>query len=112
MGDRVNFVFRQSDNKAVVLYSHWGWTSRHEDLAASLGHAYPRWQDESYCVRMIISHYLQNDLLKETGYGISAIDLDKGGLNHLADDYVLIDLEAMTVDDKPYSAYIAYHLTT
>lgn len=112
MGDRVNFVFAQEDGNAVVLYSHWGWTGRHEDLAAALGHAYPRWEDESYCVRMAISHLLADDLRSELGYGIFAININDGGLNHLADDYVVIDLANKTADGKPFAAYIAYHLTT
>ena len=48
MGACCTFVFKQSKNQAVALYSHWGEDTMYEDLAAALQHAAPRKGDESY----------------------------------------------------------------
>ena len=70
MGARCTFVFKTSEDHAVALYSHWGEDSMYPDLAAALEHARPRWNDESYATRMVISHLLQHNILDETGFGI------------------------------------------
>ena len=36
MGARCTFVFKQSEDLAVALYSHWGEDSMYEDLAQAL----------------------------------------------------------------------------
>ena len=57
MGARINFIFKESDNRpAVVLYSHWGETEWQRDLAMALEHSKPRWIDDSYATRMMISY--------------------------------------------------------
>ena len=42
MGARCTFVFKQSEDLAVALYSHWGEDGMYEDLAKALQHAAPR----------------------------------------------------------------------
>ena len=42
MGARCTFVFKQSEDLAVALYSHWGEDSMHSDLAQALQHAVVR----------------------------------------------------------------------
>ena len=74
MGARCTFVFKQSEDRAVALYSHWGEDSMYSDLAAALAHAAPRKGDESYYVRMAISYLIQDSILDETGFGIYACD--------------------------------------
>lgn len=108
MGDRVNFVFKEGDDQPVlVLYSHWGWTSRHEDLAAALNHAKPRWGDTSYANRMVISWMLNGQLMDETGYGIYALAPDK--LSELWDDCVTIDWANKMVDGHEFDKYINFY---
>jgi hypothetical protein len=95
MGARINFVFKDSDaHPAVVLYSHWGETEWQRDLAMALEHAKPRWSDDSYATRMIISYLIQDSVLEETGFGIYAVN---GPNYELGDDTVIVDLLNKTV---------------
>lgn len=75
MGARINFVFKASDSyPSVVLYSHWGETEWQRDLAMALQHSEPRWIDETYATRMMISYLMQDSILEETGFGIYAVN--------------------------------------
>lgn len=111
MGARVNFVFKQSDGNAVVLYSHWGEDSWSDDLAMALKHAAPRRGDESYYIRNAISYFLQDNLMSETGFGISAYANpdDLGFMDHP----ILIDLLNQTISDETgthsIDSFIQYH---
>lgn len=111
MGARTNFVFKQSRDLAVALYSHWGEDSRHSDLAAALNHAKPRLGDESYFIRMAISYLIQDSILDETGYGIYACSLNDLGF---MDTPIVIDLTNNTVSDDSgthsINSFIDYHL--
>lgn len=85
MGARCNFVFKQSEDMAVALYSHWDEDHMYELLAAALNHARPRIQmgDIAYATRMAISYIIKDQILEETGYGITAMDpSDQGFLDH------------------------------
>ena len=108
MGARINFVFKDREDKpAVVLYSHWGEDEWPRDLAMALDHARPRWTDEAYVTRMIISYLMQDSILEETGFGIYAIDGD--GLD-LGETTVLIDFTTNTVTDRvsvPFDKFVA-----
>ena len=72
MGARCTFVFKQSEDLGLALYSHWGEYDMHRDLAAALQHAAPRSGDESYYIRMAVSHLLKDSILDETGFGLYA----------------------------------------
>ena len=110
MGDRVNFVLKDND-MAIVLYSHWGYTDRHTELADAVRHARPRWGDSSYCARMIISHLLKDDIDKEDGFGLYAMPMSQLP-NYTGDPCVVVDLVAQTVDvdgvQVPFSFYSGY----
>jgi len=95
MGARINFIFRESEDKpAVVLYSHWGETEWQRDIAMALEHSKPRWEDTSYFTRMMISYLIQDEILGETGFGIFAInDITQD----LGDDTVIIDMTNRTI---------------
>ena len=97
MGARINFVFKDDLNSAVVLYSHWGQTEWERDLAMAMNHAKPRWGDSSYATRMMISYLIQDSILEETGFGIYSIT----GTNYdLGEQTVVIDLINQTVTDS------------
>jgi len=112
MGARCTFVFKQSEDLAVALYSHWGEDSMYEDLAQALQHAKPRSGDTEYYVRMAISYLMQDSVLDETGFGIYACDPnDLGFMDHP----ILIDLTDNTishdgVDHKSIDSFIEYNL--
>lgn len=95
MGARCTFVFKQSEDLATALYSHWGEDSMYQDLAAALQHAMPRLGDESYYIRMAISYLLQDHILDETGYGIYACNPNELYMDHP----IVIDLINRTVQD-------------
>jgi hypothetical protein len=113
VGARCNFVFKQSENMGVALYSHWGETNAHGDLAAALKHASPRKGDESYYIRMAISYLIQDSVLDETGFGIYAINPNDLGF---IDYPIVIDLVNHTVSDisgtHDIDKYIEYHLAS
>jgi len=95
MGARINFIFKDSDaHPAVVLYSHWGETEWQRDLAMALEHSKPRWSDDSYATRMMISYLIQDSVLEETGFGIYAI---KGTNFELGETTVVIDIAKETI---------------
>jgi hypothetical protein len=110
MGARCTFVFKQSEDLGIALYSHWGEDSMYQDLAAALRHAAPRKGDESYYIRMAISHLLQHSILDETGFGLYACDpSDQGFMDHP----ITIDLTDSTVgsgeDWHNIDEFINYH---
>ncbi len=70
MGDRANFGLKQSDGNTIFLYSHWGGEGMMNTLAEALASARPRWSDEGYATRIIISQIIGNDWKEETGYGL------------------------------------------
>jgi len=112
MGARCTFVFKQSEDLAVALYSHWGEDSMYQDLAQALQHAKPRSGDKEYYVRMAISYLMQDSILDETGFGIYACNPnDLGFMDHP----ILIDLTDNTishdgVDHKSIDSFIKYNL--
>ena len=107
MGARINFVFKDGSDSSVVLYSHWGQTDWQIDLAGALEHAKPRWSDSSYGTRMIISYFMQDSILDETGFGIYAISGNDFGLG---EQTVVIDFVNKTVTDNvsvPWDKFVA-----
>lgn len=110
MGARCTFVFKQSEDLAVALYSHWGEDSLHRDLALALQHAAPRLTDHSYGTRMAISYLLKDNILDETGYGIYACNPnDLGFMDHP----ILINLVNSTIEDETgihsIADFVNYH---
>ncbi len=112
MGARCNFVFKQSEDLTVTLYSHWDEDNMYTVLAHALQHARPRLQmgDIPYATRMAISYIIQDSILEETGYGIYAMDpSDQAFLDHP----ITIDLTDMTVgsgdDWHTIEEFISYH---
>ena len=95
MGARINYVFKDEDpHPSVVLYSHWGETVWQRDLAMALQHSKPRWADNAYGTRMMISYLMQDSVLEETGFGIYAVN----GPNYdLGEFTVVVDMTNQTI---------------
>jgi hypothetical protein len=112
MGARCTFVFKQKEDLAVALYSHWGEYDMYTDLAQALEHAAVRKGDTEYYTRMAISYLLKDSIMDETGFGIYACDPnDLGFMDHP----ILIDLTNNTishdgVDHKDIDSFINYNL--
>jgi hypothetical protein len=110
MGARCTFVFKQSEDLAVALYSHWGEDSMHSDLAQALQHAVLRKSDTEYYTRMAVSYLLKDSILDETGFGLYACNPNDLGF---ADHPILIDLTNNTITDETGShdidSFVNYH---
>jgi hypothetical protein len=110
MGARCTFVFKQSEDLGVALYSHWGEDSMHSDLAQALQHAVVRKGDTEYYSRMAVSHLLKDSILDETGFGLYACNPNDLGF---ADHPILIDLTNNTITDETGShdidSFVNYH---
>ena len=110
MGARCTFVFKQSEDLGVALYSHWGEDSMHSDLALALQHAAVRKSDTEYYTRMAVSYLLQDSILDETGFGLYACNPNDLGF---ADHPILIDLTNNTITDETGShdidSFVNYH---
>jgi len=97
MGARINFVFDDGTESLAVLYSHWGENTWQDDLAGAIFHAQIRRGDYSYFTRMVISHLIKDDLMRETGFGIFAIN--RSEINNNFDKTVVLDLLNNTLTD-------------
>ena len=73
MGDRRQVKF---EDMGIWYYTHWGGCKLIEDLKKAIRKAKSRWDDESYCLRIILSQLIGNDWDSETGHGISNQYLD------------------------------------
>lgn len=72
MGDRAVVGFKANPESPVIyLYSHWAGSDMDFLLAEALEKAEPRWSDDSYATRIVISHLIADDWKSLTGWGIS-----------------------------------------
>lgn len=78
MGDRANFGFKDRKGDTVFLYGHWAGHRMLENLADAVQAAEPRWTDESYATRIVISQLINDEWPSQTGWGIT--------INELADN--------------------------
>lgn len=92
MGDRGNVNVREdSSDKGVFLYSHWGGTELPRVVRQALDRGKNRWHDTPYLTRIIFCEMLldtiptnrgsdgfYDELVSETGFGISTEECDPG----------------------------------
>jgi hypothetical protein len=71
MGDRANFGFKQSNDETIVLYGHWAGHDMLSNLAEAVETARPRWTDESYATRIVISNLVGDNWHELTGWGLT-----------------------------------------
>lgn len=111
MGDRIVYTIKQDKDLSVNLYSHWGGYDRFINLAAALKAAEPRWNDSSYCTRIIVSQLIGDSWKDETGFGLWASNEDGAyGGDH---PDITINLVDKTVEDETgihdFNSFISYH---
>jgi hypothetical protein len=70
MGDRRHVVLHYGEGKDVYLYTHWRGSSLPVTVQETLEKRM-RWDDPPYLARMIFSEMIRDDVMSETGYGIS-----------------------------------------
>lgn len=113
MGDRIVYTIKQADGLSLNLYSHWGGYDRFLDLARALQAAQPRWTDENYAARIIVSQLIGEQWGSETGFGLWASKED----GHYGGDHqdIVIDIPNKTITDETgthtFEQFIMYHGT-
>ena len=76
MGDRANIEMIYNDGNKVYFYTHWGGYNLPEILKSAMIRGENRWNDEPYLARIIFSEMIKDNILDETGYGISTYICD------------------------------------
>lgn len=72
MGDRAVIGIKDNqDAPTLYLYSHWGGSSRYQDLFTAIEAASVREGDNSYFTRIFISRLVGDSWAGELGYGLS-----------------------------------------
>jgi hypothetical protein len=87
MGARTNFEL-QDQKGSVWLYSHWGGDDKSLMFAEALEHAKPRWGDSPYAIRMVISHFLKDNVFGDTGFGISSYESGEESYDPLCANFI------------------------
>ena len=112
MGDRIVYTIKQDKELSVNLYSHWGGHDRFINLAVALKAAEPRWNDMSYCTRIIVSQLIGDQWNSELGFGLWASNSDGAYGGDWPD--ITIDLVNKTVIDDTgthsFNSFIEYHM--
>lgn len=70
MGDRRNIMFNDGEG-VIYLYTHWEGTKLPETLKFALLRGEDRWDDPAYLCRIIFSEMIQENVMGNTGFGIS-----------------------------------------
>lgn len=95
MGDRGNIKVGK-----VYLYTHWGGSEITEILKSALIRGKGRWNDEPYLTRIIFCEMIKDDVMGDTGYGISTVICDN--------EYPILDVDCakQTVNGIPFKEFI------
>jgi hypothetical protein len=109
MGARTNFHFKQGE-QYFTLYSHWGGDNKIQDLAYAIKKAQPRWQDEGYAARIIVSYLIGSDWENETGFGLYAGE--NGGEESYQHTVIDLNNNTVIVDNETHSFqdFCNYHI--
>jgi hypothetical protein len=86
MGDRGNIVIEQpaSDND-LYFYTHWRGSELPIILKSALIRGKNRWNDDPYLARIIFSEMIKDNVMEETGFGISTYECDNNHENLIVD---------------------------
>jgi hypothetical protein len=102
MGDRANvYVVEESEKPemGVYLYTHWSGTELPLTLQVALRRGESRWSDGAYLTRIIFSEMIKDEVMSETGYGISPYPQD-GETRVLK---VVVDKQEVSFSEKKWS---------
>lgn len=99
MGDRRQVHF---EDMGLWYYTHWGGSSLPENLKGAITEAKPRWGDDSYCFRIILSQLIGEDWNSETGHGLNSHSMDseyKDFIVNIKEQTVTIEGETQTFEE-------------
>jgi len=71
MGDRGQVRLVSEGSPDIYFYTHWGASDLPEVVADALNRGKGRWNDDEYLNRIIFSEMIKDDVISETGFGIS-----------------------------------------
>ena len=92
MGARGNIVIvQQASDNDLYFYTHWNGYKLPKTLKEALIRGKNRWNDEPYLARIIFCEMIKDDLMEETGFGISTYECDN---NH---ENLVVDVDKQTV---------------
>ena len=99
MGARRNVKLIYKEN-VIYFYTHWGAEELETDIKNALIRGKNRWDDESYLARIIFSEMIKDEVMGETGFGISPYEIDP--------DYKTIEINfnENTVDGIPFNEVV------
>jgi hypothetical protein len=92
MGARTVWKIKTSEEHAIHLYAHWQGEHKIRMTQVALQSARPRWEDDAYCARIIISSLIGKDWEEETGYGMMAGHPDS---EFFEEEYVPVTLDVI-----------------
>ena len=72
MGARTVWKIKTSEEHAIHLYGHSAGEDKIRMTQVALQSARPRWEDETYCARIIISSLIGEDWNQELSWGMMA----------------------------------------
>lgn len=83
MGDRGNIFFVDSELddtlwNGIYMYSHWGGSFLPSQVQHALARGRGRWGDSQYLARIVFGELVADDVLGETGFGLSTVIGDNG----------------------------------
>jgi len=108
MGDRRHVIFNYNDYTKekerfsnIYLYSHWAGSNLQFMVRDALIHAKPRWNDDNYCARIMITHIVHSEdaCMDELSWGISPFYCD----SEHDDILILLKANKVKIKDKEWS---------
>ena len=98
MGDRGNIIVKNGES-TVYLYTHWGGSDLKKIIKAALIRGRSRWSDGSYLARILFCEMIKEDVLGETGFGISSV-IGDGGTD------IVVDVYKQKVNSKTFEEFV------
>lgn len=97
MGERANVIFntkkletttlKEAIQGSVVLYTHWKGYELGQEIRHALYHAKPRFGDDPYATRIMVSRIVGNQWTDETGFGLLSGEVSDYNYPHVVIDW-------------------------
>ncbi len=106
MGDRGNIVVSKQGDGTMHFYTHWSGSELPQTVADGLDRGRSRWDDYIYLNRVLFCEMIKDDVLSETGFGLS-IEMGDGG----TEIYVDHDAQEVTYNGTclTFEDFVANH---
>jgi hypothetical protein len=88
----------------LYFYTHWDGEKLPQILKAALIRGNYRWDDDPYLARIIFCEMIKNDVMGETGFGISTYECDN---NH---ENLIVNVDHQTVQWQDHTWSFAEYI--